>query len=57
MKRIITTSCAALLVGAVTGIFTGGLTLVGVEVGFFGANSMIEVTSAGLSPGDRVVVP
>jgi multidrug resistance efflux pump len=31
--------------------------LVAVEVGFFGSDNMIEVTSAALEPGDRVVVP
>jgi len=31
--------------------------LVAVEVGFFGSNNMIAVTSDGLQPGDRVVVP
>lgn len=36
----------------------GGLTqLVAVEVGFFGSNNMIAITSAALQPGDRVVVP
>ena len=36
----------------------GGRTrLVAVEVGFFGSNNMVEVTSAELQPGDRVVVP
>jgi peptidoglycan hydrolase-like protein with peptidoglycan-binding domain len=38
---------------------TGGgiVELVGVEVGFFGSNNMVEITSASLQPGDRVVVP
>jgi len=31
--------------------------LVAVEVGFFGSNNMIAVTSDDLQPGDRVVVP
>ena len=31
--------------------------LVAVEVGFFGSNNMIQITSAVLQPGDRVVVP
>ena len=31
--------------------------LVGVEVGFFGSNNMIAVTSDSLQPGDQVVVP
>jgi peptidoglycan hydrolase-like protein with peptidoglycan-binding domain len=36
----------------------GGRTrLVAVEVGFFGDNNMIEITSDALEPGDRVVVP
>jgi hypothetical protein len=36
----------------------GGLTqLVAVDVGFFGSNSMIAITSASLQAGDRVVVP
>jgi HlyD family secretion protein len=36
----------------------GGLTqLVAVEVGFFGSNNMIAITSEELQPGDRVVVP
>jgi peptidoglycan hydrolase-like protein with peptidoglycan-binding domain len=36
----------------------GGQTqLVGVEVGFISSNNMIEITSASLQPGDRVVVP
>jgi peptidoglycan hydrolase-like protein with peptidoglycan-binding domain len=36
----------------------GGRTqLVAVEVGFFGENNMIEITSGALEPGDRVVVP
>jgi peptidoglycan hydrolase-like protein with peptidoglycan-binding domain len=36
----------------------GGRTqLVGVDVGFFGANGMIEITSSALQAGDRVVVP
>lgn len=38
---------------------TGGgrIQLVAVEVGFFGSNNMIEITSAELEPGDWVVVP
>jgi precorrin-6B methylase 2 len=35
----------------------GKLDLIGVEVGFFGSNSMIEIISESLQPGDRVVVP
>jgi peptidoglycan hydrolase-like protein with peptidoglycan-binding domain len=36
----------------------GGRTqLVAVEVGFFGENNMIEITSGALEQGDRVVVP
>jgi hypothetical protein len=35
----------------------GGPRLVAVEVGFFGSNNMIAVTSDGLQPGDRVLVP
>jgi multidrug efflux pump subunit AcrA (membrane-fusion protein) len=35
----------------------GRLELVAVEVGFFGSDNMIAITSAGLEPGDRVVVP
>jgi HlyD family secretion protein len=35
----------------------GGPRLVAVEVGFFGSNNMIAVTSDALQPGDRVVVP
>jgi hypothetical protein len=35
----------------------GQLELVAVEVGFFGSNNMIQVTSSALQPGDRVVVP
>jgi len=36
----------------------GGQTqLVPVEVGFFGSNNMVQITSAALQPGDRVVVP
>ncbi len=36
----------------------GGRTqLVAVDVGFFGSNNMIAITSAALQPGDRVVVP
>jgi HlyD family secretion protein len=35
----------------------GGPRLVAVEVGFFGSNNMIAVTSDGLRPGDRVLVP
>ncbi len=35
----------------------GQIQLVAVEVGFFGSNNMIAITSAGLEPGDRVVVP
>jgi len=36
----------------------GGLIqLVAVEVGFFSTNNMIEITSAALQPGDKVVVP
>ena len=36
---------------------SGGPTLVAVEVGFYGSNNMIAVTSDDLQPGDRVVVP
>jgi peptidoglycan hydrolase-like protein with peptidoglycan-binding domain len=35
----------------------GQVQLVAVEVGFFGSNNMIQVLSAELQPGDRVVVP
>jgi len=36
----------------------GGRTqLVAVEVGFFGSNNMVQITSAALQPGDQVVVP
>lgn len=35
----------------------GRVQLVAVEVGFFGSNNMIEITSGALEPGDRVVVP
>jgi peptidoglycan hydrolase-like protein with peptidoglycan-binding domain len=36
----------------------GGRTqLVPVEVGFFSSNNMVQITSAALQPGDRVVVP
>jgi hypothetical protein len=35
----------------------GQTQLVAVEVGFFGSNNMIAVTSDGLKPGDQVVVP
>jgi peptidoglycan hydrolase-like protein with peptidoglycan-binding domain len=36
----------------------GGKTqLVAVEVGFFGSDNMVQVTSSELQPGDRVVVP
>jgi len=36
----------------------GGLTqLVAVDIGFFGSNNMVQITSAALQPGDRVVVP
>jgi multidrug efflux pump subunit AcrA (membrane-fusion protein) len=35
----------------------GQTQMVAVEVGFFGSNNMIAVTSDGLQPGDRVVVP
>ena len=36
----------------------GGFTkLIAVEVGFFGSNNMIAITSGSLQPGDRVVVP
>jgi len=36
----------------------GGRTqLIAVEVGFFGDNNMIEITSGALEPGDQVVVP
>ena len=36
----------------------GGKTkLVGVEVGFFGSNNLVQITSAALQPGDQVVVP
>jgi peptidoglycan hydrolase-like protein with peptidoglycan-binding domain len=35
----------------------GRIELVGVEVGFFGSNNMIQITSSELQPGDRVVVP
>jgi len=30
---------------------------VGVEIGFFGSNNMIEITSSEIKPGDQVVVP
>jgi len=36
----------------------GGVTrYIAVEVGFFGDNNMVEITSAELQPGDQVVVP
>jgi multidrug efflux pump subunit AcrA (membrane-fusion protein) len=35
----------------------GQIQLVAVEVGFFGSNNMIAVTSDALQPGDEVVVP
>jgi multidrug efflux pump subunit AcrA (membrane-fusion protein) len=35
----------------------GEIRLVAVEVGFFGSNNMVQITSAALQPGDRVVVP
>jgi peptidoglycan hydrolase-like protein with peptidoglycan-binding domain len=35
----------------------GQIQLVAVEVGFFGSNNMVQITSAALQPGDRVVVP
>jgi len=35
----------------------GQIQLVAVEVGFFGSNNMIAVTSDGLQPGDQVLVP
>ena len=35
----------------------GQIQLVAVEVGFFGSNNMIAVTSDALQPGDQVVVP
>ena len=35
----------------------GQMQLIAVEVGFFGNNNMIEITSDALEPGDRVVVP
>lgn len=35
----------------------GGPRLVAVEIGFFGSNNMIAVTSDALQPGDQVVVP
>jgi len=36
----------------------GGQTqLVAVEVGFFGSNNMVQITSAEVQPGDQVVVP
>jgi multidrug efflux pump subunit AcrA (membrane-fusion protein) len=35
----------------------GQVQLVAVEVGFFGSNNMIAVTSDNLQPGDQVVVP
>jgi peptidoglycan hydrolase-like protein with peptidoglycan-binding domain len=35
----------------------GQIELVAVEVGFFGSNNMIAITSASLQPGDLVVVP
>ncbi len=35
----------------------GQIALVAVEVGFFGDNGMIEISSDQLSPGDRVVIP
>lgn len=36
---------------------SGQIQLVAVEVGFFGSNNMIAVTSDNLQPGDQVVVP
>ncbi|MCP4424971.1 MAG: HlyD family efflux transporter periplasmic adaptor subunit [Chloroflexi bacterium] len=35
----------------------GAPRLVAVEVGFYGSNNMIAVTSDGLKPGDKVIVP
>jgi len=35
----------------------GSLQYIGVQVGFFGSNNMIEITTEELQPGDRVLVP
>jgi peptidoglycan hydrolase-like protein with peptidoglycan-binding domain len=35
----------------------GNIVLIGVEVGFFGSNGLIQVISDQLQPGDRVIVP
>jgi multidrug efflux pump subunit AcrA (membrane-fusion protein) len=35
----------------------GQVILTAVEVGFFGSNNMIQITSSELTPGDQVVVP
>jgi peptidoglycan hydrolase-like protein with peptidoglycan-binding domain len=39
------------------GMGNGQVDLIAVEVGFFGTNNMIEITSGALEPGDQVVVP
>jgi hypothetical protein len=35
----------------------GQVQLIAVEVGFFGSDNLIEITSGALEPGDQVVVP
>ena len=35
----------------------GSTRYIGVEVGFFGSNNMIEIISAELQPGDLVLIP
>jgi peptidoglycan hydrolase-like protein with peptidoglycan-binding domain len=35
----------------------GNVQLVAVDVGFFGSNNLVQITSDALQPGDRVVVP
>jgi len=35
----------------------GQVELIAIEVGFFGSDNLIEITSGALEPGDRVVVP
>ena len=38
-------------------IGNGQVQLVPVEVGFFGSNNLLEITTGALQSGDRVVVP
>jgi len=60
VKAIPVSALLALLEGGyAVELDTGGgeLTLVGLDVGFFGTNSMIEVISDSLQPGDRVLLP